>query len=344
MNNPRSLCSQPASTPSPAVLGLMAMIPLAACGTAWETLPSLPQPDGGAICSRLGEEIVVAGGTNWPSDVKNWIDHIWAYHPKTKTWREAGRLPFRVAYAVQGIANGDLYFAGGSDGTKTHTSLQKIALPQSVLSALQTKTVAPIEPNLVYASAEIIGNELFCIGGAADAAKLETISNACVAIDLLSGKSRKIASLPIPGFAIGTAVACAGKLYVFGGAHWSAADQTVSNLSETCIYSPKTDRWEKTTPHPFHVRGAAAVTLDAKHIYVAGGYKSEPEGFTAEAFIFNVESLTFQQAPPLPIQAGTSLVLCDGFVYCIGGEDRKKHRSDLFWRIPAPDLLRSPSL
>ena len=36
------------------------------------------------------------------------------------------------------------------------------------------------------------------------------------------------------------------------------------------------------------VRGITAVTLDDNHVYLAGGYTSDADGFTADAFVFDV--------------------------------------------------------
>jgi hypothetical protein len=35
-----------------------------------------------------------------------------------------------------------------------------------------------------------------------------------------------------------------------------------------------------------------------------------------------------------------SLVVCDGFLYCLGGEDRKQSRTDAAFRIPVAELLK----
>jgi hypothetical protein len=34
------------------------------------------------------------------------------------------------------------------------------------------------------------------------------------------------------------------------------------------------------------------------------------------------------------------LVLCEGQVYCIGGEDKMKSRSNQFWRIAIEELAK----
>jgi hypothetical protein len=79
------------------------------------------------------------------------------------------------------------------------------------------------------------------------------------------------------------------------------------------------------------------VALDERHIYLAGGYRDD---FTADAVIYDVKTDSYRKAKPLPYAAMVALVKCEGFVYCIGGEDKMKSRSDKFFRIPVSELLK----
>ena len=99
--------------------------------------------------------------------------------------------------------------------------------------------------------------------------------------------------------------------------------------------------WRKLKPLPFAVRGLTAVALDDGRIYLAGGYKTDPEGFTDDALIYDVKSDSYSPARPLPYAAMVGLVALDGFVYCIGGEDKQKHRTDKFFRVRVDELTRS---
>jgi hypothetical protein len=84
-------------------------------------------------------------------------------------------------------------------------------------------------------------------------------------------------------------------------------------------------------------RGLTAIALDDQHIYLAGGYTDD---FTADAFIYDVKSNTYSKSKALPYAAMVSLVKLDGFVYCLGGEDKKQSRTDKFFRIPVVELLK----
>ena len=49
---------------------------------------------------------------------------------------------------------------------------------------------------------------------------------------------------------------------------------------------------------------------------------------------------TYTKAKPLPYAAMVGLVKLDGHVYCLGGEDKQKSRTDKFFRIPLAELLK----
>ena len=94
-----------------------------ALAAEWEPMPPLPEANGGFIGGALGEDLVIAGGTNWRDGTKHWLDGIFVFETSRKAWREAGRLTVPCAYAASGTSDGRLYFTGGSGGEKPHASL-----------------------------------------------------------------------------------------------------------------------------------------------------------------------------------------------------------------------------
>jgi N-acetylneuraminic acid mutarotase len=314
-------------------VALLLMVPTLACVAAgWEQLAPMPEPNGGFICGAIGDHIVVAGGTNWREDAKRWLDRIWTFNPRANTWREAGRLAAPVAYAAFGHDTAGLWFAGGSSGPETHATLSLID------RALAAKTAAKIEPRFVYAGGAILDGKLYVIGGAPDQSRTEAASNACFAIALRDGAATRLRDLPAPGFFVGAVAACGGRVFVFGGARWDAAVGAVANMNSAFAYSPEEDRWTRLPSCPFAARGQAAVALDERRIYIAGGYKNDTQGFTAEAFIFDTQAGTHQIAPPLPYAGMAGLVTAGDCLYCLGGEDSKKHRTDAVFRRRVAEL------
>lgn len=315
-----------------AILFLSMMAHVHAAG--WEKLAPLPEPNGGFICGAIGDAIVIAGGTNWSDGVKQWLRPIQVFEPAKNEWRQVGLLPEAVAYAATGARADGVWFASGSSGTQTHATLGLIG------HAFAIKPVASIDVRAVYCASALLDGRLFVIGGAQDQASLESSGNACFAIDLASGHAQRIADLPRPSFFTGAAAACAGRVFVFGGASWDSKSQAVTNRADASAYSPREDRWEKIRPLPAPNRGLAAVAIDDERIVIAGGYKNDVEEFTDETFVFDVKSGEYQRAKPLPYRALAGLVKCGEFLYCLGGEDRKQHRTDACFRIHIEELRR----
>jgi N-acetylneuraminic acid mutarotase len=320
----------------PASLILLALT-MTANADPWEPLAPLPEPSGGFICGVFDGNILIAGGTNWTGGAKQWLDHIWVFEPLKNAWRGAGRLPSPLAYAVTGQTAAGLWFAGGSSGAETHAALSLLE------HSLVPKSVAAIAPHFVYAAGAVLNSRLIVVGGAQDQARTQTATNACFALDLRTGKATPIASLPVPDIITGAAAACGGRLYIFCGAHWDAATGNVANMAGAFVWSPFEDRWTALPPYPFAGRGQTAIALDDRHIYIAGGYRDDPEGFTDEAFLFDTKTETFRRALPLPYRAMVSLVIVGDQLYCLGGEDAKKHRTDAAFRIPTKELIGAPN-
>jgi hypothetical protein len=301
----------------------------------WKSLGHLPEPIGGAACVSTGNRIVLAGGTNWPEGKKTWSRAVRAFDCVSLKWSVLGNLPAPCGYAVSGVRNGILILSGGSDGVTSNRSLWRFP-------AAGESSPASVIPH-VYSSGGILGDELIIAGGTPDANDLSSFSKASVAIHLETLEQRTLAPPPGPPVGIAASAVCSERLFVFGGARWDAAQKTVVNVSTTHVFSTRPDAWLAAASYPFEARGLCSVALGGRYIYVGGGFRTSPEGFTNEAFIYDTHLDHFRSAPGLPLAGMTSLVKEGNFVYCLGGEDRKQHRSDGFWRVSVDDLLKSPS-
>lgn len=299
----------------------------------WERLAPLPETNGGFVSGAVDGHIVIAGGTNWQEDTKHWLRRIHAYDPTTDTWRETGALDAPLAYSAAGEHAGALWFAGGSSGKNTHATVW------SIDRSLAAKSAFTLGKGFVLAGGAVIGPSLYVLGGTDDMDHLEHVSNAFLTIDLLIGRTTKLPDYPEPSFMIGAAAACAGRFFAFGGARWDAGAKEVANLSSAHAFNPASGRWEKLAPLPSTIRGITALTLDETHILLAGGYKNDAEEFTDESFIYDITSGKYTATQPLPYRGMVSLVKLGDWIYCLGGEDRKKHRTDAAFRIRWKELL-----
>ncbi len=300
----------------------------------WEPLAPLPEPNGGSVCGAVGDQIVLAGGTMWKNDVKHWLSRIYAYDPKSNAWREAGSLQAPLAYAAAGEDAGTLWFASGSSGTNTHTAVWKLERNLAPTSAFT------LGSGFVLAGSAVVDSTLYVLGGTEDMNHIERATNSFLAIDLRSGRTTKLPDYPEPSFITGATAACGNRLFAFAGARWDMTSNTVANLSSAHAFDTVAKRWEKLASFPYEVRGLTALALDGSRILLAGGYKNDAEEFTDEAFIYDTDTGSYTPTRPLPYKAMVSLVKSGDWVYCLGGEDRKKHRSDAIFRIRVADLLK----
>ena len=303
-----------------------------AAAAGWEQRAPLPVPNGGFVAAALGGRIVIAGGTTWDGDTKRWLSQIWSYDPATDRWREAGRLPAALAYPASAQVGDTLWWAGGSSGETTHRALWTLG------GDLAPRLVSRLTEGFVYAAAAAVGLELHVVGGTDDQAALDRVSRRFRSIDLKTGRSTELPSYPEPGFTTGTAIAAGARVLVFGGARWDATARTVVNHASAHAYDTRTRQWSALPPLPRPNRGITAITLDARRIYLAGGYEGGDPGFVSHALIFNPETPGYRPSTPLPYAGMVTLVKLGNWVYCLGGEDRMRHRSAAVHRIAADQL------
>jgi N-acetylneuraminic acid mutarotase len=299
---------------------------------AWEQIAPLPTPNGGFGCGVLKNKIVVVGGTNWRNERKEWLDGIWVYEPQTGRWENKAKLPGPLAFPVVTEADGQLLIAGGSDGKKPRNEIWHLR------SSFDLKAVGQLSQPRAAAVGGFISGKLVVAGGCADPAALERL---CKGVEVHSWPQTSLKEFALPmdtGLAIAAYVAVGDEMFVFGGSTRSSTGELI-NSNETWKYNAATAAWQKLAPYPVKARGAAAVMLDAGHVLIGGGFGGPKDYFLNTAFIYDVQGNTFCQALDLPLAALTGLVACEGYVYCLGGEDRERHRTDACFRIAVKQIL-----
>lgn len=321
------------------------LLPPISQSAEWEKLPPLPAPNGGFVVAVDHEQIVIAGGTNWEGGKKNWLKKVWGLEPKTLEWEARTDLKSPVAYAVAGTWDGSMVFAGGSGDQGRLRTVQQWS--QGQFQAQE----AELPPSAVLAAGGVLQHSLIFAGGSPDTAQIAQASTATWSIDL---DTRKVTThAPFPGPPFLTAASAAdprGTLFVFGGGTWDAETQAVTNLDAAHSFDIRKNAWKKLRPLPHAARGMSAAMLDQNQtegdasapsrIYLGGGYKSDAEGFSAEAFIYDTAKDEYRPATPLPYKAMVALVVLDGYLYCLGGEDKKQSRTDACYRIRVEEVTK----
>ena len=301
----------------------------------WEKLPSVPESNGGFACGTSGDGIVVMGGTNWVDGEKLWLDSVRRFDPKNQQWNTLESLPRALAYGpfAHHDGSGSLIVLGGSDGETPRLTIVTVADGD-----ITTRPEPALPDEVVLSAGGIIGDQFLVVGGTDDAANIAGMTTRTFSVDLKNDTVSNLPDYPGKPFAISASIAVGKELFVFGGANWDANTETVSNTIECYAFSIETKVWRKLKNSPLDLRGHAAVALDEHRIYIAGGYGGEPAGFLSTAFIYDVRSDTYTKAKPLPYAATAGLVVLDGYLYCIGGEDEMKSRTDQMWKIRVKEL------
>ncbi len=186
----------------------------------------------------------------------------------------------------------------------------------------------------------MVGDELIVVGGTDDVANVVGFRRDALAWNVRTGAQRTLPLYPGQPLGIAASAVVGEEVFVFGGASWIAAGAKVVNLADAFVFSVSRNTWRRLKPLPRGGRALAAVPLDANRIYLAGGVQEGTEGFSAQAMIYHIAEDRYTAAVPLPYRAYVNLVLCDGFVYCLGGEDQARHRTDLVCRISVAALLK----
>ncbi|MCX6840041.1 MAG: hypothetical protein NTX35_19835 [Verrucomicrobia bacterium] len=320
----------------------------------WEQLPPLPEPNGGFICGHSNGKIVVLGGTNWEGGKKNWLKVAHFYDPVNRTWRSSHNMSEPVAYAAAFQGEHHFAFMGGFDGLRSAMFFGWAEEPKPV----QHFNFGQPD-DMVLSASGMIDEKLIVVGGLADPAKIESVHRKTVILEWgkeerhffrtenagstpgyrlqHNFKVTRLVDYPGKPFATAGSAVVGDELFVFGGMNYDAAARLPANSVEAYAFSPEKNVWRALKPLSAANRGLTAVALDDGHIYIAGGYRDD---FTAEAVIYDVKADSYWKAPPIPYAAMVGLVKLDGFVYCLGGEDKKQSRTDKFFRVPVSELLK----
>lgn len=322
--------------PTPMTKRVLSMVALLACNASaaeWEPMPPLPEPNGGFVCGHDKGQILVVGGTNWEGGKKNWLRGVHSFDPVTLRWAKLQDLDFPLAYASALQLGSALEWVGGSDGKKPQRMIT------STEGGLLNVSLSHLPEAVVLSAGGVVNDWCIIAGGTDDAANISGVHCAVHALKRsengIGCETKKVADYPGKAFAVAASAVVDREFFVFGGMNYDAAAQAPVNSAEAYAFTLSKNTWRQLQSLPKACRGLAGVALDEQYIYLAGGYADD---FTADAIVYDVKRGIYRKSKALPYAAMVSLVKLDGFIYCLGGEDKKQSRTDKFFRIPVADL------
>jgi len=316
----------------------------------WSRLPAIPDRVGfaGPIAGVSDGMLVVAGGANfperppWQGGAKVWYDTVRTLDSPSGTWRELGKLPRQLGYAVSLTTPRGIACLGGSDSQRHYRDCFLLRIERG---AVVTEPLADLPRGCANACGALVGNTIYLAGGLAtpgDTAALDTFWS----LDVADRKARwqSHPSWPGPARMLAVAGAHEGAFYLFSGASLTAdaggrAKRTW--LRDAYRYTPEAG-WKRIADLP---RVAVAAPSPAPEIIsgrlaLFGGDDGSqldvaPEahrGFAKTALIYDTRTNTWTEIPLRFSLVATPAVRWNERIVVAGGESRPGVRSTEVWQ------------
>lgn len=258
-------------------------------GLEIQKLPDVAGPEGraAAFVGVSDGALLFAGGTNfpqgapWEGGAKAWHDEIFVLEQPTGAWRPVGRLPRPLGHGAHVTIGRGLLCAGGADASRHHAD---VFLLRRSGGEIATEPLASLPGPLAYASAALVGETVYVVGGTATP-DATAASSELLAFDLRNpGRGwAKLAPLPGPGRILPVTGSRDGDLYVFSGASLApdAAGKPVRTYLRDAWRYRSEDGWKRLADLPRAAVAAPSPAMPAGkgHLLVIGGDDGTKVGF-----------------------------------------------------------------
>lgn len=320
-------------------------------GFAWEALPSLPRATAGQAVGTSHGAVIVAGGTDFPSQqsqggTKAWYDTVHVLQDGASEWMPSTSLSHPLAYAAAATAGDRLLLAGGADAERHYADVRALEWTDG---ATASADLPALPDPVAMAGAAVLGRTFYVVGGLG-APDSTAASAAVFALDLDAPDAawHQLPLLPGPGRILPVVVAQADRLIVASGATLTVgADGQPAReyLSDVWAWIPDTDAgvsggvWRRLADAPRPLAGAPVAPLGSSGVVVFGGddgghagrlaeLVDKHPGFSRDILLYEVESNSWRSLGAMPEGLVTAMaVQIDNGVFIAGGEDRPGHPS-----------------
>lgn len=318
-----------------------------------------------AFEGRLGKDLIMAGGCNFPQDdpispdaTKRFYNGIYAADTVSMNWRRIGSLPEAMAYGVTAPVGNGLVMIGGTTAEKSLSSVYLLSINDS--GAVEVSELPSLPVAIDNAAAAAIGRKVYVAGGNVDGKP----SNRLFMIDLGAEMPQwhELKNMPgnnrvQPSMASGVSANGEPCLYLFGGfaPRFDGNEPTLN--TDGLVYTPSSDSWKEIygpkdeDGNEVSLGGGCAATLTDGRMAFAGGvnrrifldaltdqapdYLQHPiewYRFNPVIFVFDPSSESWQRilSSADAARAGAGMVAgADDDFYIIGGELKPRIRSSV---------------
>ena len=269
----------------------------------WRERAPLSLARAGYMAGVIDGKYVIAGGSYWTHDEKQWTDEVDLYDPERDSWVQASRLPEPRSDAASVVVKDDLYLFGG--GAKEDIRRDALVFDKGSWQPLPSAELP--EPRL-YSVATAVKGVIYLLGGMSKHGDYSSLSNQMWSWNPRSPDTgwRKLKPIPGPGLITEAVSALNGKIYVLGGAKTGGRD--VVNVNTAYQYDPATQNWTTLPALPIERRCWWGVALNDE-ILLFGGYTETNE---SDVFAYKPRTQNLIKVSQMPHG------LCDAKFFPIG--------------------------
>jgi N-acetylneuraminic acid mutarotase len=292
-------------------LAVAASILTAAQGTSraedtWTQMADMPTPRGGLTAQIVEGKIYAIGGEQSHS-VRLATNET--FDPATNTWEAKAAMPTERTGPASAVVGGKIYVFGGGIETGIDLTTATVEAYDPVTDTWEAKRDMPTARS--GASTFVRDGKIYVmagwVGGGIHAQVVEIY-------DPATDTWEDLGVAPTSAYGFYGACYVNGKFYQVGG---NSPWPVYSGRSDTNVYDPAANTWERKAAMPFKKQFLSAAALN-ETIYAMGGSAQGTAG--SEMQIYNTSTNAWTEGLPLPTaRSGLATISLDGKIYAIGG-------------------------